>query len=250
MTEDANNQDVTRAYRDLATETTPADLDDKVLRMATREVRSRYGIARAWVRPVAWAATIGLSLAIVLEVWEVIPDTPAPEAAATGEIMPATLSADEAPARLLQETVKREDSAEAPSPASTMMKRAPVNPGGGGAEELGARRAAPQAQPEEEDGPSVVLDDADAFAPKEIRMLEEAEVQARQRAGDPGVASFAVISTEAARAHCDETAQATAESWYECIEDLRDAGDEELADRELAALLLAFPDFEAPATSK
>ena len=247
MTEDANNQEITRAYQDLATESTPAKLDDKVLRMATREARSRYGIARAWVRPVAWAATIGLSLAIVLEVWQVIPPAPDQEPAAASEPLPEPLSADEAPARLRQEAAKREDATEAPG---TMMNVAPVNPGGGAAEELGARRAASQDLPEEKESRSVVLDDADAFAAKDMRLLEEAEVQARQRAGDPEIASFALVSAEADQAHCDETARATAESWYECIEGLRDTGDTAYADSELEALILAYPDFEVPAPSK
>ncbi|MDJ0793115.1 MAG: hypothetical protein QNI98_02640 [Woeseiaceae bacterium] len=250
MTEDANNQDVTQAYRDLATETTPPGLDDKMLAMATRETRSRYGIARAWVRPVAWAATIGLSLAIVLEVWQVIPPGPDAEPTATREIAPSTLSADEAPARLRQEMEKREDTSQIPGPANTLMDNVPVNPGGGGAEELGARRAAPQNVQEAKESPSVVMEDADAFAAKDMRILEEAEVKAQQRAGEPEIASFAVISTEAHKAHCDETARATAESWYECIEGLREAGDTEFAENELAALALAFPDFEVPVPSR
>ena len=87
MTEDDRNPEVARAYRDLATETTPTALDDKVLKLAARETRSRYGIARAWVRPVAWAATIGLSLAIVLEVTQVIPPA-ADQAPTEAQVLP------------------------------------------------------------------------------------------------------------------------------------------------------------------
>ena len=130
------------------------------------------------------------------------------------------------------------------------MDSAPASPGGNAAEELGARRMAPQNLPEEKQSRSVVLDDADAFAAKDIRILEEAEVQARQRSGDPGIAAFAAVATEAGAAHCDETARETAESWYECIEKLREDGNLEFADSELAELALAFPDFEVPATSK
>ena len=250
MTEDANNQDISRAYRDLATETTPAELDDKVLRMATREARSRYGIARAWVRPVAWAATIGLSLAIVLEVWQVIPPAPDAEPAAVSVPAPGTLPAADVAERLQQEAAKREDAPAQPGAANTMMKRVPANPGGGGAEELGARRAAPQELREAKESPPVMLDDADAFAARDMRMLEEAEAQARQRTGEPEIASFAVVSAEAGPASCDETARATPESWYQCIEELRDAGDAETADSELEALARAFPDFEVPAPGK
>ena len=68
MSNDQDKKTVSDAYRDIATETTPAALDDKVLRMAEREAKTRYGLARSWTRPVAWAAMIGLSLAVVLEV--------------------------------------------------------------------------------------------------------------------------------------------------------------------------------------
>ncbi len=250
MTEDANNRELTEAYRDLATESTPAELDDRILRMAERETRSRYGIARAWVRPVAWAATIGLSLAIVLEVTQVIPPASEPEPAPRSEAALEPLSDDEAPARLQQESVKREFVAETPSAVDALRKDAPSNPGGGGVEELRAERPAVQDVSKAKESRPADLDDADAFAANDIRILEEAEMQARQRSGEPGIASFAAVSTEALDAYCDETTRETAESWYECIEDLREAGDEEFAAFELDALREAFPDFELPAPGR
>ena len=250
MTEDANNQEITQAYRDLATETTPVELDDEVLRKATLEARSRYGVARAWVRPVAWAATIGLSLAIVLEVFQVIPPALELAPAAVSEGTPEPATAVDAPAHPQREKARHEGAAATPSTVGATMDRAPANPGGGGAEELGARRSLPQELPEATETRSVVLDDVDAFAAGDMRILEEAEAQARQRAGEPGVATFAAVPSDVVDAHCDETARESAESWYECIEELRDAGNERLADSELAALVLAFPDFEVPAPSK
>lgn len=69
MTNETDNNDsrVSQAYRDLATERTTPGQDQEILAMAARNTRTRYGLARAWIRPVAWAATIGLSLAFVLE---------------------------------------------------------------------------------------------------------------------------------------------------------------------------------------
>ena len=82
MTTEHDNKRISETYSELARETTPDELDARVLAMATRETRSRYGLARAWVRPVAWAAMIGISLAFVLEMtWFTdVPDvaTPAP----------------------------------------------------------------------------------------------------------------------------------------------------------------------------
>jgi hypothetical protein len=66
----SREQDMNRvkdAYREIAKETSPSNLDEAVLSMARREARTRYGLARAWVRPVAWAATIALSFTFVLE---------------------------------------------------------------------------------------------------------------------------------------------------------------------------------------
>jgi hypothetical protein len=70
MTTEANNSDprVSEAYRSSATETTPPELDETILKMAANSAPTRYGLARGWLRPLAWAATIGLSLAFILEI--------------------------------------------------------------------------------------------------------------------------------------------------------------------------------------
>lgn len=68
------DSEVSRAYRLLAAETVPAHLNRQVLSMAAEdggpEVRSGFASV-FWMRPVAWAATVGLCLAIVLEVTEI-----------------------------------------------------------------------------------------------------------------------------------------------------------------------------------
>ncbi len=66
-TDDGVDEPVSAAYRQLATETTPPDLDAIVLAEARRPVPAeRTGFAR-WRRPLAWATMIALSFAIVLE---------------------------------------------------------------------------------------------------------------------------------------------------------------------------------------
>ena len=67
---------VSQAYRDLADERTPERLDRTILRAAAKEARPRYSRFIAWTRPMAWAATVMLSVALVLE----LTDTPSPEA--------------------------------------------------------------------------------------------------------------------------------------------------------------------------
>jgi hypothetical protein len=74
MTEKRNQTDtgadalVSQAYRDLADERTPEHLDRTILRAAAKAARPRYSRFIAWTRPMAWAATIMLSVALVLEV--------------------------------------------------------------------------------------------------------------------------------------------------------------------------------------
>ena len=79
MNHDAENQDreladpaVTAAYRDTASELSPPRLDQKILREAAREVtkyrKSSWSIG--WLRPVAFVATAGLSIALLLELTE------------------------------------------------------------------------------------------------------------------------------------------------------------------------------------
>jgi hypothetical protein len=50
--------------------------------------------------------------------------------------------------------------------------------------------------------------------------------------------------------HCDAVARASAESWYECIERLRDERLTDAARQELDALLVEFPDFREPAPDR
>ena len=60
---------VSAHYESLAEEKTPADLDRAILREAARALRTdnRKGSFGAWFRPVAFMATVGLSLVIILD---------------------------------------------------------------------------------------------------------------------------------------------------------------------------------------
>ena len=91
------------AYHDLQDARTPIHLDDQVIRMAAREARTRYGLARAWTRPLAWAAVVVLCLTYTLELTRVddvsdaaqYMETPAPPAESPALLRPAA-----SPARL------------------------------------------------------------------------------------------------------------------------------------------------------
>lgn len=58
---------VSDAYREIAHERTPGHLDKAVLDAAAKAARPRYSLLTSWTRPAAWAATIMLSVALVLE---------------------------------------------------------------------------------------------------------------------------------------------------------------------------------------
>lgn len=66
-TSDPDDRRVSEAYQAIADERPPQHLDRAVLRMAAKAGRTPYAAARAWMRPAAWAAVIGLSLALVME---------------------------------------------------------------------------------------------------------------------------------------------------------------------------------------
>ncbi len=114
MTEERNQTDaradalVSQAYRDLADERTPEHLDRTILRAAAKAARPRYSRFIAWTRPMAWAATIMLSVALVLEVT----NSPSPgvvsvdETIGTFEVQsPEADAKDDGPADSPQESV-------------------------------------------------------------------------------------------------------------------------------------------------
>jgi len=91
MTNERNDVDplVSDVYRELADETTPEALNREVLRLAAKQGRTPYSLARAWMRPAAWAATIGLSLVVVLQ----LTNLPVSDTAPVPKSVPATAPA-------------------------------------------------------------------------------------------------------------------------------------------------------------
>lgn len=230
MTSKANDNDprVSDAYRELATEKSPPELDATILKMAAGDVRTRYGLARGWLRPVAWAATIGLSLAFVLEISQYT-DVPAtPELAA--ERLEEAVMSDGAAAKSKDEDLANQElhkRSDAPAPAKALAPRIE-----------GASPAAMES--------AALIQD---FETDNASVLQEAEAQMRMDTGEArSAASFA--EKKEWTGHCDAVARASAESWYECIERLRDERLTDAARQELDALLVEFPDFREPAPDR
>ena len=224
MTTDQDNKRVSDTYRDLADESTPAGLDQRILEMAAHETRSRYGLARAWVRPLAWAATIVLSLGIVLELtW--LADAP------VNEVAPAPAVSAE-PARQDADVMKAKQ--------EEGHRRA-----------IGERVAVPAAaQPvspvTQEQGLGGAAAEAESPAAGEL-LRHDAGQRARVQATSALYEAAASSAAETDRDHaCDREARSSADTWYNCILALREQGLDDDAAVELEALIQAFPDFREP----
>jgi len=219
MTNERKNEDRDRLVRDtykaLANERAPDRLNNQVLRQAADTGRSRYSLTRAWTRPVAWAATIGLSLAIVLELTR-LPQTASDAVgiSAPGKPMPAEhgttaaapgVSMDEFAPRDM--TVLRD--AENMARVQAGANQAPV----------AVRRAADMARAEE-----------DSTA-----------------ASSTAVSEKDVLESDYA---CPEALRESAESWLACIDQLRADGLADRAAGEYEKFRQIFPDFVDPTADK
>ena len=238
MTTETNGNDprVSDAYREMAGETTSPELDRKILAMATAEARAAPGVPRTWFRPLAWAATIALSFALVLEIMqvedtgilrtdadlvEVLEQSPRPAAAAAEKQKNEAL--------VKQQLNKRSSDV----PAAGKAAIAPTEP------EASTRDAAVDTPTPE--SASVASD----FEQDNLGLVREAEEQDRLRS-EPARAFSALGETKELTDRCSQEDRGSAETWYECVKAMQDAGRAEAAEQEFEALLAEFPDFRAP----
>lgn len=206
MSKAQDTRRVSETYRDIARETSPANLDDRVMAMARQEARTRYGVARAWIRPVAWAATIGLSFAFILEL---------------------TYFSDEAPIDAAIPASPESDTRQGAGPAAkeAPYKRSP---------------AAVVAAPEIRTSDTPPLQEAEERADAAAASFADdvgADELSRQR-------TPAAVTNDVER--CETRDRQSAETWYRCVLGLRDRGLDDAAVSELEALQKAFPDFREP----
>jgi hypothetical protein len=250
MTDERNRTDlpadtdagVTQAYRDTKGERAPEALNRSILDQAAKAARPRYSRIRSWTRPMAWAATAMLSVAIVLQLTQ----TPTPDEIGvdvrTIEIVPpADMPAErvEEPAgalrktEALRSTTKEVRQREQQSKAMTAEQ--------GLAEQEPAARALIS-----QDQANFAAEER-TFELKDQDMLQRADDMARLREGDT---QEAVVTGAASAAYvpgrCDETATAMPETWLQCITSLQEAGLTDAADEERKLLAAAFPDFDTP----
>lgn len=205
---------VRRAYRDGATETAPERLNRRVLAEAEYAVALRKG--RRWpaFRPLAWAATIGLSLVLVMQVTTLGPEPPDVPEAQDGDA-PAGLPSIEALTDRGDESV--------PAAISPAEKRERLAPSG--------TMSAPAAGSRHSED---TRETAAAVAEEEFAT----NGMSRQSAPASSDAAAAIL------AFCDDEQRRDPASWRQCIVELLEAKQRERAIIEYELYREAYP--EAP----
>ena len=262
MSNERKNQEedrlVAEAYRELARERAPDRLNEKVLRLAAQAGRSRYGLARTWMRPAAWVATIGLSLAIVLELTRLPQIEPELAGVSSSDewAMAGARDNDEAAA------VEQQNDAPAAEVDNSEAKRQ-FAPKDMAVLREAENRARLQAGPDQAGQAGAVakrldvdVDVAVAVAVEDdIASADEVlvdEVLVDENRAAPSVEAFSASRSRAAkveksalagRLSCPAEARETAEAWYACIKALRNEGAADVADTEYKEFERKFPDF-------
>jgi len=235
---------VTRTYKEVASEIAPEHLNRTVMKQAADAARPRYLRSVSWTRPMAWAATITLCVALVLEVTNSpVPevtdilsptgrvDAPASKPAPTPELNEPELNRPGAAA--VKGEAPRETMRDGPAPVERkrVAKTSKV---------LRQQTAAKPASAEER----AVKDDDMLSQAKETATLQTGDIGESDRA-EPGealgTAAFVADSPSPAPPACSETEVATADSWALCIKKLEDAGRMAEANEQRALYDAAYP---------
>jgi hypothetical protein len=219
---------VTETYRDLGIETAPEQLNQRILQMASGngdQATGRSYLFAAWMKPLAWAATIGLCLALVLELSEL------PTAAVRPDLVPAPdLMLDEATSQ--DHTVNEEA---APNRQEISKDKL---------EQRDSRTDTVEVYSRQPKG----ISDAVAAPAQSSPPIAPAASSERDRAANlpdtvKPIASFSIMAEQKESAitdSCDETARRSRESWLECIDNLRRTDALKAADREYEAFILMY----------
>lgn len=256
-------------------ETTPETLDRAVMREARRAIRAdnRRGSFDAWFRPLAFVATVVLSLTIILDLVDpsifgsspesgieaITPATTPPAADQTLEATArsrgqATLNelkrqektpAGEAPAQVTRSAIGVADDSNK-AERGRMSKLRPARPA-----DMPQTSEPPLSAPEEHvpGGDALYMESQqagqrvqDAGAGSEAAALTRSAAEAQLPAARPG----AEARVQATPMACSKEQKAAPDEWWECIEALRAAGQTEVARLQADELKNTFPDFVPP----
>jgi len=233
------DETVSRAYRELAEENVPERLNRTILGRARKAVRPRYASSRAWTRPLAWAATVVLSVAVVLQMTHVpTPDgstydlrvpEPGQDAGATDVRLqtPADVQEKELPTTL---------------PAAEAGNYAPRSPQKGALRQNTAAKSEPVFMEQTNEADEEQAVPAATIAPP-AGADEIAGTRYDDSAEPARMQGLALGSSVAA---CPEDATQDPSTWLECIRELEAAGLSDEASEQRRLLRETFPDFELP----
>jgi hypothetical protein len=212
---------VSAAYREMADERPPEHLDHVILNAARSTAEPRWNKAVAWLRPAAWVATIGVCLAIIIEI-SLLPD---PEPADFDSAVPAAVP----------------PAATSPAAVDRLEKAAPRD-----AEPAAAKSVQKPARLPSEYSPGR---SDEAEVPNRVRELRQQEALQEDTAPSTllrGAPATSLAEEAVTERYCDETATADPNTWLECILELERQGLHEAARLERERLALTFPTPELP----
>jgi len=248
---------VTRAYRDTKDEHAPDGLNRTILDQAAKAARPRYSQIRLWTRPMAWAATVMLSVAIVLQLTQ----TPTPDEIGLDEGIYEAEALVDMPADRLEETTDTAQKTEALRSTAKQVAPAALSETRQREQQSKGMISEPAARAPASSDPVSLEVDNNAFEFKNQYMLQraddmaavrESEIQEVVPATSPSLTVNRALETvgntsaDSAADRCDETATAAPETWLKCIATLEEAGLTDAADEERKRLVAAFPDFDIP----
>jgi len=262
---------VSETYRELGTETVPEHLNQRILRTASdggKQSPARGILFAAWLKPAAWAATIALSLAIVLESSQVptVPvlsdDVPATESMREEAFVEEVLLIDSVAIEKVENRARAEsarirqrvsadelkrsatthDEVEAFSREPEALSREPKD-------KLDSVAAPQQSGQPPSPSPTTAATSAEAERAADLPAASERVADRPEKskrgidipANKQPMASFSLMSEQSdTDDFCDATTRVSEEGWLACIENLRRSGNEEAADREFEAFILKY----------
>lgn len=214
-------------------DTAPAELDAAILEMARAEARRKIVRRPRWLAPLALAATLALSLSVLMTIWRdpVLRDQTGVELIPE----PAEIPTLRTPAaEVLSDSVETKKAEAMERAIPPRAKSAPPPP------PMFAPETAPQATPDQalESG---VVQESEHRSERDSGAAMSAPADAASDLSAPKAAQRQSLSAPAASAPVRSI-----EAWIEDIRALRARGDIAAAERELRALRLAYPDYVLP----
>lgn len=254
-------------YRAIAKERTSPALDAIVLKQARAAASRLQSFTALWFRPLAFVATLVLSLALVLELTNT-PELQSPKSPETevGRREAESFEVDPnfgVPRHVVPHATS-EFRMNADSPAGKQQSPEPSPPteaigsdvATGGRQRLESAPSAVNAPVVEEEvsadfaemieASSMQMPDADSVTQNAIQGLKQSRSAEEVQVGDVASFSASAVSPDVLKRPCAEEQTADAERWWQCIADLEEAGRHDEAKIEIELFKTVYPDFEIP----